>query len=71
MNHEQLAKRIEERLDKIEAKLDVHMKQATKNETHISWLRGFTKVNIAALFTLTFGLIAMVVEIFIKHSLND
>ena len=37
---------IEKRLDRIEVKLDIHLKQSEKNDTDLKWVKGFIKYNM-------------------------
>ena len=64
MNHDELAERLEKRLDNIEKKLDNSLEQMTVNKTDINWLKGYVKSSIAFLVTLSAGVVTSLFNIF-------
>lgn len=57
MDHEELAGRLEKRLDKIETKLDKHLTTSAKNEADLNWVRGYIKTSVGFIISLTIGVI--------------
>lgn len=57
MNHDELLTRINNRLDKIEEKLDVNLERVSKLETNLSWVKGSLKTTLAFVLSLTIGLV--------------
>jgi len=57
VNHEELAKRVDKRLDKIEDKLDKHLELVSKHEADIGWMRGYVRTSLMFITSLTIGLI--------------
>lgn len=64
MDHEELARRLEARLDKIEEKLDKHILLATENEVDLRWVKGSIKLALSAIITLTIGLATTIFNTF-------
>ena len=52
MNHEELAARLEHRLDKIEDKLDKHLVINASQEADLKWIKGYIRFSIVALISL-------------------
>ena len=67
MDHEELARRLEARLDKIEAKLDNYLPAQAQHEADIKWVKGYIKVSVSALITLGIGLITTLLKMFGNH----
>ncbi len=67
MDHEELARRIEIRLDKIEEKLDRHIQVTTENEIDLRWVKGSIKLALSAILGLMGAVSATLVELFIKR----
>ena len=68
MDHEQLAKRLEHRLDKIETKLDRYLEISAAQEADIKWVKGYIKVSLSALVAVATGLITTIFRVFINPS---
>ena len=64
MDHEELASRLEQRLDKIEKKLDKHLEVSTVNAADISWVKGYIKISISAILAVIAGLVTAIFQIF-------
>ena len=54
MDNENLIKK----LDRIESKLDKHLATLSKHEADLMWVRGYIKTSVAALLSLTLGIIS-------------
>lgn len=67
MDHEELAERLEARLDKIEAKLDRHIQITTENEVDLRWVKSTIKLTITAILGLMGAVATTLVELFIKR----
>ncbi len=66
MNHEELANRLEKRLERIEEKLDNYLQVASTNKADISWVKGYIKVSLSALIAVTAGVITTIFRVFFK-----
>lgn len=62
MDHNELAKRIESRLDKIENKLDKHLEIYAENTADIRWIKGYIKISITALIAISGTIITIVLK---------
>lgn len=51
---------IDQRLSRIEDKLDKHLNLTSANQADISWIKGYVKLSITALISLTAGLLKLV-----------
>lgn len=66
MDHEELARRIEARLDKIEEKLDKHIQLTTENEVDLRWVKGSIKLALSAIIGIIGSMAAIVFEFILK-----
>ena len=66
MSHEDLARIIEKRLDKIETKIDAHMEAVSTNKADIQWVKGFVKLNLSGLMAVIGAFAAAVFKGIIK-----
>jgi len=66
MDHEELAKRLEQRLDKIEDKLDKHLEQVTTNTADIKWVQGYIRLSLTALIALGTGVVTTIFKVFFR-----
>lgn len=66
MDHNELAERLEKRLDKIEDKLDKHLETVSVNKADINWLRGSLKIGMTAFLTFVGGLVITAIKVFYK-----
>ena len=73
MNHEELANRLEHRLERIEDKLDRNLEVVAlnrtgvaKNTTDVSWIKGYVKISITSLLGLASGVILILIKLFVK-----
>ena len=48
---------INERLQRIESKLDAYLEKAAKQETDLVWVRGYIKTSITSIISLAIGLV--------------
>ena len=64
MDHEELAKRLETRLDKIETKLDRYLEMNAHQEADIKWVKGYIKVSLSAIVAISAGLITTIFRTF-------
>lgn len=63
-NNEELAIRLEKRLDKIEEKLDRYLELNHKHEADITWVKGYIKLSISLIITILGGLVTTIVGYF-------
>ena len=56
--------RIEDRLDRIEKKLDDSLTQMSTNSADIGWVKGYIKTSVAFITALTAGVITSLFNIF-------
>ena len=54
--------KLDERLERIEAKLDKYLESISKHETDLGWIKSFIKGSTVALITLTSGLITAFIK---------
>ena len=66
LTHDQLADKLEARLDKIEDKLDKHLEIASTNKADIAWTKGYIRVSLALFTTLIGGVATSLFRLFIK-----
>ena len=52
MNHEELYTRLEHRLDRIEDKLDQHLRATSGHESDLKWLQGYVRLSMVLFITL-------------------
>ncbi len=64
--HEELAKRVDARLDRIEAKLDAYLATLAKNENDLTWVRGYIKISVSAIISLAIGVVTALISVFTK-----
>ncbi len=55
---------IDKRLDKIETKLDEHLKISATNTADISWIKGFIKYTKGLLAALVVGTVSSLFKVF-------
>lgn len=67
MDHEELAERLEARLDKIEAKLDRHIQVTTENEVDLRWVKGSIKLALSMIVGLVGAMVTALIELFVKR----
>lgn len=53
-----LKNHIDDRMDKLESKLDSHLQRITKVETEVNWLRGSIKFGLTAIITIAGSIIS-------------
>lgn len=66
MNHQELAARLERRLDKIEQKLDKHLETTTTHESDLKWVKGYIKFSLTSLIALVGAVSTALFKLFIK-----
>lgn len=66
MNHEELAKRLEKRLDIIEDKLDTYLSVVSTNKTDLLWVKGYIKMSLTALVGVGMAVLSLILKIFTK-----
>ena len=66
MDHDQLATRLEQRLDKIENKLDRFLEMNAAQEADLKWVKGYIKVSVSAMIAIATGLITTIFKVFFK-----
>lgn len=65
MNHEDLARRLEERLDKIEIKLDRYLEIIAGQEADLRWVRGYIRLSLAAGLAFGGGLLSVLAKLYL------
>ena len=68
MDHEQLAKRLEKRLDTIESKLDRYLETSATQTNDIKWVKGYIKVSLSVIIAIATGLVSTIFKVFINPS---
>ena len=66
MNHDELADRLEKRLDKIESKLDRHLVQVSTNEADLNWVKGYIRISTTMLTAMVVSVGSLIFKVFIK-----
>ncbi len=66
MNHEELANRLEKRLDNIETKLDRYLEKMAENSTDVNWVKGYIKITLTTLTAMAVGVITTIIHVFFK-----
>jgi predicted KAP-like P-loop ATPase len=66
MDHLELAKRIEKRLDKIEHKIDKHLEQVSTNKSDLVWVKGYIKTSISAIIAIAGTCLTLIFRVFYK-----
>lgn len=66
MNHEELAARLEKRLDRLEEKLDVYLREVAENKADLKWVKGHIKLGLSAILAIATGLLTTAFRVFIK-----
>lgn len=64
MNHEELAEKLERRLERIEDKLDRHLENVTKNSAEIGWIKGYVKISFTAILALITGAVINILKLY-------
>ena len=65
LDHEELASRLEKRLDKIEHKLDLHLQKAAANEVDLRWIKGYVKLSLTVIVAIGTGMVTTMFKVFI------
>lgn len=65
LNLNDLREHLDDRLDKLEGKLDNHLERISKAETSIDWIRGHLKVSLTIAITIVTGLAGTLFKYFI------
>lgn len=47
----------QDRLERIEKKLDIHLEKVSKHEADLTWVKGYIKTSVALFISITVGLI--------------
>ena len=63
MDHEELLKKIEERIDRLEQSLRPHFERAASQDTDIKWIKGWIKVSLTAIMAIVSSIIAAFVQL--------
>lgn len=67
LEHEELARRLESRLDKIESKLDKYLESANSNSADLKWVKGYIRVSVGLFVSVFAGLLTALTKLF-NHS---
>ena len=62
-----LKEHLDQRLDKLEYKLDDHLQRISKAETSIEWIRGHLKVSLSIAIALVTGLVGALFTYYIER----
>jgi hypothetical protein len=62
-----LKEHLDQRLDKLENKLDDHLQRISKAETSIEWIRGHLKVSLSIAIALVTGLVGALFTYYIER----
>jgi hypothetical protein len=69
MDHNELASRIEKRLDNIDtkldrhdSKLDKHLEQVSRHEVELAWIKGNAKLGVTIFLTVITGTILAIIK---------
>ena len=65
MNHEELARRIEQRLDRLETKLDSYVEVNTVSKADLAWVKGYIRVSVGAFLALISSMVITIFRVFI------
>jgi hypothetical protein len=65
--HEELARRVDERLDRIETKLDKYLEALSRQEADLTWVKGYIRTSVSALIALALGVITSLISVFTEH----
>ena len=55
---------LNDRLRRIEDKLDAHLASAAKNEADLNWVRGYIKLSISFMLSLFIGTVTTAIKVF-------
>lgn len=64
--HTEIIKRIEQRLNVIENKLDKHLELVAKHETDLNWLKGSFKLGAGVVASVISGLAITSIKVFLN-----
>lgn len=64
MDHEELAKRLEGRIDRLEAKIDEYLKSTHEQDADLKWVKGYIRVSVSAFLAVITGLITTAIKVF-------
>lgn len=67
MDHEELATRLERRIDRLEAKLDKFLELENSNRADLNWVKGYIKLSLSAIIGLITGLATVVFRVFFNN----
>jgi len=65
--HEELARRVDDRLARIETKLDVYLERLTQHDTDLQWVRGYIRLSLSTMIALGVGIITALFKLFLPH----
>ena len=66
MNHEELYTRLEHRLDRIEDKLDKHLRATAGHDSDLRWLQGYVKISVAWFIALSGAIATALFPLFLQ-----
>lgn len=67
MDHNELAQRLERRLDRIEEKLDSHLTSMSTNKADIQWVKGYIRLSLSTMVAIIAGVITTMIRVFVKN----